>query len=77
LDAEGSINDAELDEPRDEFVYREMAAADRKYAQNILIPALVIGWNMYLFFRTKVVIRRLEAEIQKWQMVVDNVKIHK
>jgi len=30
LDAEASINDAELDEPRDEFVYREMAAADRK-----------------------------------------------
>jgi hypothetical protein len=31
LDAEASIVDAELTEPRDEFLFHELASADRKY----------------------------------------------
>lgn len=53
LDAEASINDGELYEPRDEFVDHELAAADRKAKKEI---------------------RHLEAEIQKWQVLVDRVR---
>ena len=31
LDAEASISDTELSEPRDEFLYHELATADRKW----------------------------------------------
>ena len=53
LDAENNINDGELSEPRDEFVDRELAVADRKAKKEI---------------------RKLESEIQKWQVLVDRVR---
>ena len=86
LDAESSINDAELFDSNDLVMDAELASGDRRYAclsaifceplcqQSHVKIAMRCSGFFSVHCRAIKEIRHLEADIQKWQVLVDKVR---
>jgi hypothetical protein len=74
LDAEASIVDAELNEPRDEFLFHELASADRKY--DIFQSFLNFQWKHFLKAKKFNVNVNLQISLFKLMLLKVSFSLH-